>query len=91
MTVVGSNNGIVAYESPVEFIFTDDAQWRAAITNIIASMPGFNFIDHTSNAQITYGNINMNPITVLNVPRGPLTWTIKATGYADTIVTVTVQ
>ncbi|WP_442916940.1 hemoblobin-interacting domain-containing protein [Lysinibacillus sp. 54212] len=87
------NSGIVAYGSPVEFSFTDDPQWRTAITNVIVSSPTNDFVprDWISTAQINYENIKLAPYLVVHGPKGLLTFTIKATGYADTSVTVTVQ
>ncbi len=80
----------VPLTSPIEFTFSDDPQWRAAITGIIHSLPGWQTIDIFSRAQISSGKISFSyPGTGYYQP-GIWTWTIEATGYPDVTVTVVV-
>ncbi|WP_442916958.1 hemoblobin-interacting domain-containing protein [Lysinibacillus sp. 54212] len=80
--------------SRIEFTFLDDPQWRSNITSISFTnsrdnnMERLNDIDRNISGLLRYlqgisrGSYGLS---------GTWVWTIKATGYADTIVTVKVQ
>ncbi|WP_442916951.1 hemoblobin-interacting domain-containing protein [Lysinibacillus sp. 54212] len=91
--VIGSSsNGIVAKWTYVKFTFVDDPQWRASITSaiVVAGSSGQS-ADWTA---YLVRNV-AGEISIPNVgyyPGGRVyEWTIKATGYPDTTVTVVVQ
>jgi len=93
LTVAGSNNGIVVLNSPIEFTFADDAQWRSKLTSIAFTTP----VDPISERLSSFDKTS--PGLLKYLPGfggfyqlvGTWIWTFKATGYADTTVTVTVQ
>lgn len=83
-----NSNKIIKQYSPLEFVFIDDPQWRAAITSIACDVPGWNKQELLGGLlQIGPGKIS-GPVYYFGL--GFWTWTIKATGYPDTVVTVTV-
>lgn len=79
--------------SQIKFTFTDNEQWRKAITEISGSYKGIpgSSVNFKSVAQITNGEIKVPKEYYVYNPSGTAIITIKATGYEDTVVTVIVQ
>ncbi len=67
----------------VDITFTDDADWRAAITNIT--------VDGTalSSSQYTVSSGNINIVADVFTAAGDYAVVVTATGYSDAIVTQT--
>ncbi|WP_332650886.1 hemoblobin-interacting domain-containing protein [Lysinibacillus sp. 54212] len=80
----------VSYDSPVEFTFTDDPDWRNAITSITSTINLNSTVkNYISNFQKTVGKmVYMNGSYLVY---GTHVWTIKASGYEDVTVTVVVK
>ena len=74
------------YSDKIEFHFSDDPVWMAAVNSITYTIGSWN--GYQTAYQISTGRI-----IITNFVYGPgvHVWTIKATGYPDTIVTVEVQ
>ncbi|WP_313891107.1 hypothetical protein [Psychrobacillus sp.] len=87
----------VTIGSTIEFTFTDDLNWRNAITKISLFFYddwNSNVIDHTNNFHITNGKMYFDSKSdgqLTYQTKGTYDWTIKAKGYQDAIVTVVVQ
>lgn len=77
--------------SLVVFNFTDDPDWRAAINSITYTIDSISYIGNIINRfQIDVGTLFQYPGYAYGM-NGTWEWTIKATGYEDTLVTVIVQ
>lgn len=83
--------------SPIEFSFSDDPQWKDAIYSITLSINSYpdGYGDHIGYLQKTVGGISLRHpdrgYYVYTQGVSTWVWTIKATGYPDTIVTVIVN
>lgn len=83
-TITGTTSFI---NEDIAFSFNDDADWRNAITNIVFVNTG---VDWKNSFNLTIPGEISSINFAYNIPEVKV-WVIKATGYADTVVTVTVQ